>query len=213
MKVEALPDDTIVIVQKRAHSTRCSLDKIDQHLTNTAIRKKAEELMMRSFGAAAACQALRGLDIDPEAKQLEAAGGKYIHPKLFSNWFRAHKTGAPDLRTHGHLAPWEEQVGDADGLLEEKQWHHDYFCIDRETKKKNAPKESHGIVFAMDNRLRKLRQYGRLVIIDTTHKTNYLGWYLYTIVVRDCHEMYWPAAHILKRTVKMPTYFVKVCAR
>jgi hypothetical protein len=38
--------------------------------------------MMRSFGAAATCQALRGLDIDPEAKQLEAAGGKYVHPKL-----------------------------------------------------------------------------------------------------------------------------------
>jgi hypothetical protein len=42
-----------------------------------------------------------------------------------------------------------------------------------------------------------LRQYDKLVLIDSTHKSNKLQWCLYTFMVRDTAITFIPCAHLL----------------
>ena len=57
--------------------------------------------------------------------------------------------------------------------------------------------ESRGIVFAHPNQIKTLRLRGHLTLIDATHKTNWLGWLLYTIMVRNKHGYWVPGGHFL----------------
>jgi len=47
--------------------------------------------------------------------------------------------------------------------------------------------ESQGIIFAHPNQVKTLQLRGYLILIDATHKTNWLRWLLYTIMVRNKH--------------------------
>lgn len=59
-------------------------------------------------------------------------------------------------------------------------------------------RSSSAIVFADANRLdADLARYGHLVCMDSTHKTNILGWKLFTIMLRDSAKCYRPFAHFL----------------
>ena len=40
-------------------------------------------------------------------------------------------------------------------------------------------------------------RHGRFVLIDATHKTNQLGWLLYTLMVRDDYGSWLPTCYIL----------------
>jgi len=73
--------------------------------------------------------------------------------------------------------------------------------VDADPKKKKAKigdnLKSHSIVFAKEHRLDSLRSRGYRSLMDSTHKTNYLGWYLYTVLVRDEFASGIPCAHVL----------------
>ena len=57
--------------------------------------------------------------------------------------------------------------------------------------------ESRGIVFAHPDRIKTLRLRGHLTLMDATHETNWLGWLLYAIMVRDEHGCWVPGGHFL----------------
>ncbi|KAI1818940.1 hypothetical protein F4861DRAFT_544488 [Xylaria intraflava] len=56
---------------------------------------------------------------------------------------------------------------------------------------------SEGIVFANKTQLSFLHQHGFLVQMNATHKTNWLGWLLYTIMIRDKCSSWVPVGHFL----------------
>src|SRR4051794_24135508 len=72
-----------------------------------------------------------------------------------------------------------------------------YYAADLVTTRQSDGEESHAIVFAHPEHLKTLRTRGWLSIMDATHDTNWLGWLLYTIMVRDEHNCWVPCAHFL----------------
>ncbi|RHZ80577.1 hypothetical protein Glove_134g166 [Diversispora epigaea] len=56
-------------------------------------------------------------------------------------------------------------------------------------------RSSHGFVFAHPNQLEKLRHFGWLTLIDSTHKTNKYDWRLFTLYIRDNHGCWDVGAH------------------
>ncbi|KAI9796654.1 MAG: hypothetical protein M1835_003450, partial [Candelina submexicana] len=62
--------------------------------------------------------------------------------------------------------------------------------------RKSDGEDSRGTVYSTPQRLEVLRHRGHLTLMDSTHDTNWLGWYLYTTLVRDEHGSWRPVAHI-----------------
>lgn len=56
---------------------------------------------------------------------------------------------------------------------------------------------SPGIAWAHPEYIAVLRQRGHLTLMDSTHQTNWLGWFLYTPLVRDECGAWRPCAHII----------------
>jgi hypothetical protein len=57
--------------------------------------------------------------------------------------------------------------------------------------------DSRGLVFASSAQLKVLSQRGCLVLMDATHNTNWLGWLLYTLLVRNECGSWLPVGHFL----------------
>jgi hypothetical protein len=95
-------------------------------------------------------------------------------------------------------------------LFEAKEWllsegyKAEYLTAARELDALPSP----GLVFAAEHRLRTLRERGWLTLMDSTHDSNWLKWYLYTVMVQD--EGGWmPAAHFI--TEKEDGHIVVSC--
>jgi hypothetical protein len=186
-----------------------TMEQSDRKKRNDGLRKRAEELLIRGLAPAAVDRALRGTGryIDG-AKQLEDAGGAGLKRQDLVNWARAYQKKQPDFRTMNREACWKEQRMEACTLLDKKDWLFKSIDAQREEKllKEHRKKggevddEAHGIVFARPSRLERLRKHGVLVLIDATHRLNYLKWYLFTIMVRDKYEAWWPVGHLLSST-------------
>lgn len=56
---------------------------------------------------------------------------------------------------------------------------------------------SPGIVWAHPDYIVVLRQRVHLTLMDSTHQTNWLGWFLYTLLVRDECGSWRPCGHML----------------
>lgn len=67
------------------------------------------------------------------------------------------------------------------------------------TKKKKirVAEKTYGLVFAKKSRLHHLCRHGALVLMDSTHRTNALGWKLYTLMIRTGEVVWLPVAHML----------------
>ena len=59
---------------------------------------------------------------------------------------------------------------------------------------------THGTVWAAEHRINILRLRGYLTLMDSTHDTNWLGWYLYTMAVRDKTGSWRPCVYLLAET-------------
>lgn len=129
------------------------------------------------------------------------AGGKYLKRQTINNWTTQFRKNNPDHRVTGHNDNWRLQFDEAVRFLDRNNWLTEAMEADADSKKKKAKigdgQKSHSIVFAKEHRLDSLRSRGYLSLMDSTHKTNYLGWYLYTILIRDEHDSGIPCAHIL----------------
>ena len=56
---------------------------------------------------------------------------------------------------------------------------------------------SYGLAFANKFRLAVLCRRGYFAVMDSTHKTNNLAWFLFNLMIRDEHGEWVPGAHIL----------------
>jgi hypothetical protein len=132
---------------------------------------------------------------------LVEAGGKYLKRQTINNWTTHFRKSNPDHRVIGHNDNWRLQLDEAVKFLERNNWLLETMEVDADPKKKTAKisdnLKSHAIVVAKEHRLNSLRSRGYLSLIDSTHKTNYLGWYLYTVLVRDEFASGIPCAHVL----------------
>lgn len=138
--------------------------------------------------------------------QLEEAGGKFLTIKDICNWRGPINKKVQNLQLEGNKLSWEEQVADTlKHFQDEKRrgkWLADEVICARDekqgqTKAAGASGASHGVVFGMAKRLEKLNRHGVLSLMDSTHKTNLLKWYLYTVMVRDGYGSYIPCVHYL----------------
>jgi hypothetical protein len=57
--------------------------------------------------------------------------------------------------------------------------------------------KSNYIAFGSDEGIQILICHGHLTLMDSTHNTNKLGWYLTTLMLRDEHYTWIPVAYLL----------------
>lgn len=74
-------------------------------------------------------------------------------------------------------------------------WYHKSI----ETTRQLDRNKSIGVAFASKTSLELLQQRGCFAMMDATHKTNWLGWLLYTISVRNNEGSWLPVAHFLTK--------------
>lgn len=58
-----------------------------------------------------------------------------------------------------------------------------------------SQRSTKGIVFAHPDQLKKLEKYGRLTLIDSTHKTNRYDWRLFTLYIHATYGCWNVGAH------------------
>jgi hypothetical protein len=139
---------------------------------------------------------------------LGMAGGGHISLADVHNAGKAFRFINKDIRIEGHSKPWLNQRSDAVEWLEKEGYR--AVGIQAMREKDGKPfsilililigitgEESDGLVFGLPKRLETLTRRGYFVMMDSTHNTNYLGWFLYTLMARDECGIWIPTAHIL----------------
>lgn len=135
---------------------------------------------------------------------------KGITSHTWANWeakARKERANAPEAarltaaRVAMRSRPWEEQVDDARAWLELEGITCDI------VKSRDGGASSHALVFLpAETKFREaghtLATYGRTFLLDATHCTNRKGWYLFTILCRDDHGRWRPAAHFLSSSMQ-----------
>lgn len=91
---------------------------------------------------------------------------------------------------------WEQQRAAAFDWLVSKGWRASRIDVKRNGRD-HQNEESHGLVFAAPHRLQVLLRRGHLTLMDATHDTNRLKWYLFTLMVRDENCAWIPVSHML----------------
>jgi hypothetical protein len=197
MKVYKYTGSGKVRVERVGESHTHDLDHIDQVKRNDGLKSKVLELIVRDIPAADILSGLQGAGVFADGRQqLVEAGGNYLTRVDINGWAKGFKKVNPDLRLAGRNDEWRTQFDKACTFLSENNWKFEELTCARD-EKAQPQQLSHGVVFQQCHRLEKLRCHGRLVLMDSTHKTNLLGWYLYTLMVRDRYDNYIPCAHLL----------------
>ena len=78
-------------------------------------------------------------------------------------------------------------------LRQDNTWYYK----DLEAVRECDGEPSSGIIWAHITRIHTLAHHGRFVLMDATHKTNQLGWLLYTLMVRNDYGSWLPTCHLL----------------
>ena len=125
---------------------------------------------------------------------LETCGGKHLAGKLGYNVAREYLKANQSQRRLGAKEDWQDQVDSAMHYLQGQEgWKYQQISAVRQLDEE----VSNGLVFACEDRIQTLCRRGYLTLLDSTHCTNKLGWFLFTLVVRDEQGSYIPCAHFL----------------
>jgi len=178
---------------------------MDQIKRNNALRLRCEHEIWRQRQPAKILAALQGSAYMQDGrKQLIDAGGEYLKLQDLNNWANAFRKVHPDLRTIGHKDNAKNQLAKACLFLDQNGWEYELLDVKKDNTQQNKkrkapgdPERSTGVVFYIPNRLDALRKYGRLTLLNSTHKTNHLKWPLYTFQVRDPGGTFLPVTHLL----------------
>ncbi|KAN0067417.1 hypothetical protein V8E54_014507 [Elaphomyces granulatus] len=147
----------------------------------------------------------------PEYRQaIERAGGGNVTTQDIRNMSKALGTYQEDPRrskTDVTARAIGAELQDVLGELQRCQnlWKSEFV----EAQYKGQP--SAGIVFAHKESLNTLRDRGCLAVMDSTHKTVRLKWYLFTVFVRDEVGSWIPASFFL--TQKQDAEIIEACLR
>ena len=75
-----------------------------------------------------------------------------------------------------------------------------WYCESVEAVRELDGKPTHALLWASQEGLDTLARRGHLALMDATHKTNWLDWLLYTIMVRDEAGSWLPVSHFVTKT-------------
>jgi hypothetical protein len=117
---------------------------------------------------------------------LYEAGGNHIDRHAAYNAGLAYLEKHPDSRLAKN-EPYQVQVNDLRQFLQAKDW----MVQDLEVN------ESHSVAFSYHEGIQNLTRRGHLTLMDSTHKTNKLGWYLTSLMVRNECSSWIPTAFFL----------------
>ena len=180
-----------------------TLDHSDQNYACLALKQVAAQEVANGYAPATIYNTLTGHTglQGPIQKAVEASGGRWFLQQAVINAGRGFKSLYPDPRLVGHDFQPPAQMEAVHEFLSTQSstqsghiiWFHERVTATREID----GKPSIGIVFASSAQLEVLRRRGRIVLMDATHKTNWLGWLLYTILVRDEQGSWLPVCHLL----------------
>lgn len=198
--------DDIFYLERYGDPHTHNLDRIDELKRNDGLRERVEEQVWAQLQPAEIYAALTGAAYMQDGRtQLNDAGGKYISREEIKGWAVAFRRKHPDLRVQGHNEDPQEQLRAAELFLDKNSWEWQRIECEKDDSSKKSLKRkapgdtpmSIGIVFGQLHRLDTLRKRGRLTLLDSTHKTNFLGWYLYTFMCRDEAGSFIPSCHLL----------------
>jgi hypothetical protein len=158
-----------------------SLDDLDATKKPEALRHMAGSEMAQGYTAPAITQTLHASHRPEVEKVWLNTGGKFFSCKDVHNSGSKWKIKNPDLRFIGAKASWQEQRAEAESWLRSQEIK--VISLDATYHKDNSL--TPGLLFADPERFKVLRQRGHLSLMDATHETNWHGWLLYTVVVRD----------------------------
>lgn len=91
----------------------------------------------------------------------------------------------------------EQDISDAMSYLNDQEYHTERYRISLSQKSTQgvSQRSTQGIAFAHPKQLDKLRRYGWLTLMDSTHKTNKHDWRLFTLYIRDGYGCWDVGAH------------------
>jgi hypothetical protein len=171
-----------------------SLDESDAYKRNSAILAHLQADITKGYAPAAVIGSIRGYGQSEVMNRLIAAGGTYLTRQDAINsgacWRSANPNAlfaSPDAKDHVKV-----QCQEAFEKLNSLNWFSD--PIQATSLDGNL---GWGIVFADPARLKRLKRFGHLTLMDSTHKTNQLEWKLFTLMVRDQYACWHPVAHAL----------------
>ena len=177
-----------------------SLDLSDQTKKNDFIRYVCAAEISNGYTPGQIHTTLTGSNGRNPAMEvaLREAGGSYLSAQDIRNygasWLREHK----DPRFIGTSYSVDHQIEEVRShLLYESA--PDWLFEDYEVTRADSHR-ARGIVWMKKDRIVTLQQFGTLFLLDATHDTNWLGWQMYTILLRDSVSSWVPAAHILTAT-------------
>jgi hypothetical protein len=186
-----------------------TLEHLDIVKRNSAIKAVAGEEVGKGYRASEVKRNMTGTIRETHKVILEQAGGKHLNLLDIHNAGAAFRTLNKDKRMEGHRDHWHKQRSDAKVWLEKEGWCAENIHALRPKNSKSLcesllliliymiEEDSDGLVFAYPERLKILIRRGYFTIMDSTHNTNFLRWFLYTIMVRDEYGIWIPTAHIL----------------
>ena len=149
-----------------------SLKESDQLKRPQAIRNLIEAEAIKNYRPPAIVQVVKESAID----QLGLAEAVHaLRRKEVSN-IQAKFRGPMMAHLLGN-ASWAADVEESTQYLLQQGYRIERFSVSR--------RATEGIVFAHPAQLEKLRHYGYLTLIDSTHKSNRHDWRLFTLYVRD----------------------------
>lgn len=193
IKVTVYPDSHYMWTRTSDEGHSHNLAISNQQKINTFLRTVGKGPVESGFNPPAVMAVMRGLTCEELGrKRLEDADRRYLTCKHLANMDVVWRSTHPDQRSTGYEDPWQIQLNKAVTFLEE----HGY-CYKTIAAARKGKEDSISIVFGKDRRLKTLIRRSYLYLIDSTHDTNYLRWYLYTIMVQDKFSSWIPRAHLL----------------
>ena len=171
-----------------------SLDESDANKRNSGLLGLAQHDIAKGYALAAVIGSMTGHGQSDVKARLKAAGGSYLTRQDAINSGASWRLANPNALFASRDSKNDAtiQAKEAFEKLDSLKW-----LSASITAKSLDDIIGHGIVFAEPTRLNHLTRFGRLSLMDSTHKTNQLEWKLFTIMVRDEHGCWIPVAHAL----------------
>jgi hypothetical protein len=171
-----------------------SLDWCDRQKINKAVRDALFQEVVKGYEVASILKMFTGEWQKDNRIHLERCGGKHLSLKHIHNVGRDFRKQNKSKKRYGNQEEWEQQLATALRFLQqEESWFYRQISAIRNLDSE----QSNALVFAERDRIKTLCRRGYLTLMDSTHCTNKLGWFLFTLVVRDEQGSYIPCAHFL----------------
>ncbi|KAI1436370.1 hypothetical protein GGR50DRAFT_693366 [Xylaria sp. CBS 124048] len=195
-----LADGTVVWKRAVPEKHNHDISKADANRRPSILKDIAKEETRRGYSPAAIYRSMTGSDgrFVAVEKAIEALGGNYFTRQDVANAAKTYRKQFPDPRRVGRdFLPWLQMKQVFDHLNDLSGENETWYSKILHTTREIDQESSDGIVFTNKSQLETLFRHGFLVQMDATHKTNWLGWLLYTIMVRDDCSSWIPVAHFL----------------